>query len=69
MLARPDPMSLSEVYTSIQTGVVQGQENDIALTLSLKFYEVAPYCVMTDHVAYEALSTLMRRSISPTRMS
>ena len=51
--AAPIPMSLSEVYTSIQTGVVQGQENDIALTLSLKFYEVAPYCVMTDHVAYE----------------
>lgn len=51
--AAPIPMSLSEVYTSIQTGVVQGQENDIALTLSLKFYEVAPYCVITDHVPYE----------------
>ncbi len=51
--AAPIPMSLSEVYTSIQTGVVQGQENDIALTLSLNFYDVAPYCVITDHVPYE----------------
>ena len=51
--AAPVPMAFSEVYTAIQTGVVEGQENDIPLTLSMNFYEVAKYCVLTHHVAYE----------------
>lgn len=51
--AAPVPMDFGEVYTAIQTGVVEGQENDIPLTLSMNFYEVAPYAVITDHVAYE----------------
>lgn len=49
----PVPMALSEVYTSIQNNVVQGQENDIMLTMSMNFYEVAPYAIMTEHVPYE----------------
>lgn len=51
--AAPVPMALSEVYTSIQNNVVQGQENDIMLTMSMNFYEVAPYAIMTEHVPYE----------------
>lgn len=50
----PVAMSFSEVYTSIQTGVVSGQENDIPLTINSGMYEVAPYCIITDHVPYEA---------------
>lgn len=34
----PVPMALSEVYTSIQNNVVQGQENDIMLTMNMNFY-------------------------------
>lgn len=49
----PVPMALSEVYTSIQNNVVQGQENDIMLTMNMNFYEVAPYAIMTEHVPYE----------------
>jgi tripartite ATP-independent transporter DctP family solute receptor len=51
--AAPVTMSLSEVYTALQTGVVEAQENDIPLTLSMGFYEVAPFCVLTNHVPYE----------------
>lgn len=51
--AAPVPMDFGEVYTAIQTGVVEGQENDIPLTMSMNFYEVSPYAVITDHVAYE----------------
>ena len=51
--AAPVTMSFNEVYTALQTGVVEAQENDIPLTLSMGFYEVAPYCVLTSHVPYE----------------
>lgn len=51
--AAPIVMSFSEVYTAIQTGVVVGQENDVPLTLSANFFEICPYLIMTDHVAYE----------------
>ncbi len=51
--AAPVPMSFSEVYTSINTGVVDGQENDLPLSISSKMFEVCPYAVITDHVAYE----------------
>lgn len=51
--AAPVPMALSEVYTSIANNVVQGQENDIMLTMAMNFYEVAPYAIMTEHVPYE----------------
>lgn len=51
--AAPVTMSFNEVYTALQTGVVEAQENDIPLTISMGFYEVAPYCVLTNHVPYE----------------
>lgn len=50
----PIAMSLNEVYSSLQTGVIEAQENDIAMTNNLGFYEVAPYAVMAEHVPYEA---------------
>lgn len=51
--AAPVTMSLNEVYTAMKTGVVEAQENDIPLTMAMGFYEVAPYCVLTEHVPYE----------------
>jgi tripartite ATP-independent transporter DctP family solute receptor len=43
-------MPLPEVYLAIQQGVVQGQENPIDTIYSNKFYEVAPYVTLTQHV-------------------
>lgn len=51
--AAPIPISYFETYTSIQTGVVDGQENDIVLSREAGFTEVAPYVIMTNHVHYE----------------
>lgn len=51
--AKPIPIGFYEVFTAIQTGVVDGQENDIALSKSAGFFEVAPYLIMTDHNPYE----------------
>ena len=43
-------MPLPEVYLAIQQGTVQGQENPIDTIHANKFYEVAPYVTLTNHV-------------------
>lgn len=43
-------MPLPEVYPAIQKGVISGQENPIDTIASNKFYEVAPYVTLTNHV-------------------
>lgn len=45
----PIPVSFSELYMALQTGVVNGQDNPISVTYSNKLYEVADYIYQTDH--------------------
>jgi tripartite ATP-independent transporter DctP family solute receptor len=47
--AAPSAISYNEVYNAIQTGVVNGLENEAASIQNLKFYEVAPYVTLTKH--------------------
>ena len=44
------PLSLSELYTAMQTGAVDGQENAVDLVASNKFYEVQKYLTMSNHI-------------------
>ena len=58
--ANPSPMKFSEVFTALQTGVMDGQENPLSQIASAKFYEVQKYLSMTGHVytpAYLVTST------------
>jgi tripartite ATP-independent transporter DctP family solute receptor len=48
--AAPTSINLAEVYTALQTGVVEGQENPLIVTDTAKFYEVQKYCSMTNHI-------------------
>jgi len=48
--ASPVSMQFGEVYTSLQTKVVDGQENPLSVIEAGKFYEVQKYCAMTNHV-------------------
>ena len=48
--ANPTPMSFSEVFTALQTGVIDGQENPYAQIASAKFQEVQTYLSITGHV-------------------
>lgn len=48
--ANPTPMSLSEVFVALQTGVIDGQENPFAQIYSQKFHEVQKYLSLTGHV-------------------
>lgn len=47
--AKPTPMTLSEVYLSLKTGVIDAQENPLPTINSFKFYEVQKYLILTGH--------------------
>ena len=51
MGASPTPMAFGEVYTSLQTGVIDGYEHDASTTLQQRFYEVAHFMARTRHIA------------------
>ncbi|MEZ5592509.1 MAG: TRAP transporter substrate-binding protein DctP [Gammaproteobacteria bacterium] len=46
-------LPFGELYTSLQTGVVDGQENPLDTIQRMKFYEVQKYLVLSDHGAME----------------
>ena len=48
--AQPTPMAFGEVFTSLQTGVIEAQENPLALIKSASFYEVQKFVNRTEHV-------------------
>jgi tripartite ATP-independent transporter DctP family solute receptor len=48
--AAPLPINFSEVYTALQTKVVEGQENPLAIIATTRLYEVQKSCSMTGHV-------------------
>src|SRR5262245_52718425 len=51
MGASPTPMAFGEVYTSLQTGVIDGYEHDASTTVQQRFYEVAHHMARTRHIA------------------
>jgi len=48
--ANPTPMAFAEVFSALQTGVMDGQENPLAQIWGAKFHEVQRYLSMTGHV-------------------
>lgn len=48
--AAPASINFAEVYTALQTGVVDGQENPLAIISTAKLHEVQKYCSMTNHM-------------------
>ena len=48
--ANPSPMPFSEVYSALQSGVMDGQENPFSQIYSAKFHEVQKYLSLTGHV-------------------
>ena len=56
--ANPTPMSFSEVFTGLQTGVIDGQENPYTNINSAKLNEVQKYLSKTGHVYSPAYPTM-----------
>jgi TRAP-type transport system periplasmic protein len=48
--ASPTGINWNEVYTALQTKVVDGQENPLSIIEAAKIYEVQKYCSLTGHV-------------------
>jgi tripartite ATP-independent transporter DctP family solute receptor len=66
--AQPAPMAFSEVFTSLQNGTIEAQENPLALIKSASFAEVQDYVNLTEHVRswiYLTISELTWNSLSP----
>ena len=64
----PTPMTISEVYTGLQQGTIDGQENPAAMIYSMKFHEVAPHITVTGHVYEAAILAITKKtfdSLSP----
>ncbi|MEJ8856000.1 TRAP transporter substrate-binding protein [Variovorax robiniae] len=47
--AKPSVIAYNEIYNAIQSGVIQGAENEAAGIEQMKFYEVAPSLSLTQH--------------------
>jgi TRAP-type C4-dicarboxylate transport system substrate-binding protein len=48
--ANPTPVAYAEVYTALQSGAIDGQDNPLVASKLMKFYEVTTQFVMTGHV-------------------
>jgi tripartite ATP-independent transporter DctP family solute receptor len=48
--ASPTPINFNEVYSSLQTKLVEGQENPLAIISTARLYEVQKFCTMSNHV-------------------
>jgi TRAP-type C4-dicarboxylate transport system substrate-binding protein len=48
--ANPTPMAFTEVYTALQTGAVDGQDNPLPTVVDAKFYEVTCQIALTSHL-------------------
>src|SRR5450432_3394847 len=48
--ASPASINFSEVYSALQTRIVEGQENPLAIISTAKLYEVQKYCSQTNHM-------------------
>ena len=66
--ASPTPMAMSELYTALQKGVIDGQENPLGHIATKKFNEVQKYLSLTGHTyAAEPLlvSTMAWNKLTP----
>lgn len=48
--ANPTPLAYSEVYTALQTGAIDGQDNPLPNDYNMRFYEVTSQIVLTGHL-------------------
>ena len=70
--ASPTPMALAELYSAMQQGVVDGQENPSAHIYTKRFYEVQKYASLTGH-SYAAepvlISMMSWKKLTPAQQA
>jgi tripartite ATP-independent transporter DctP family solute receptor len=68
--ANPTPMAYAEVYTGLQTGAIDGQDNPLPNVQNMKFYEVMSQIVLTSHlVGFDLLTVNLKtwESMGPAK--
>jgi tripartite ATP-independent transporter DctP family solute receptor len=68
--ANPTPMAYAEVYTGLQTGAIDGQDNPLPNVQNMKFYEVMSQIVLTSHlVGFDLLTVNLKtwNSMAPAK--
>ena len=59
--ANPTPLAYAEVYTALQTGAIDGQDNPLPNVQNMKFYEVMTQIVLTSHlVGFDLLTVNLK---------
>lgn len=58
----PVPMAFGEVFTALETGAVDGQENPLPLIEASRFYEVQKYLTLTRH-SYSPTPVLISKAV------
>lgn len=58
--ASPTPMPLSEVYTSLQTGVIDGIDIDLDALVTQKYYEIAKDLTVTNHMTFPGVVVMSK---------
>ena len=59
--ANPTPMAYAEVYTGLQSGAIDGQDNPLPNVQNMKFYEVSSQIVLTSHLVGFDLLTVSNK--------
>ena len=70
--ANPTPMAFTEVYTALQTGSVDGQDNPLPTVVDSKFYEVTKQIALTSHLVdlnYVAFSKSVWDGLTPEQQA
>lgn len=70
--ANPTPIAFAEVYTALQTGSVDGQDNPLPTVVDSKFYEVTKQISLTSHLVdlnYIALSKAVWDGLTPEQQA
>ena len=62
--ATPTPIPINELYTAVQTGVVDGFEHDPGTVLAYKLYEVSKHAFLTRHIYTPMLSFVGKRGLA-----
>ncbi|MFN3399695.1 MAG: TRAP transporter substrate-binding protein DctP [Ferrovibrio sp.] len=60
--ANPTAMAYAEVYTGLQTGAIDGQDNPLPNVENMKFYEVMSQIVLTSHLVGFDLLTVSSKT-------
>lgn len=59
--ANPLPVAFTEIYTALQTGAVDGQDNPLPTVRDAKFYEVTKQIVLTSHLVDQNYLAISKR--------